>query len=79
MEFIEINENNKTVAGEYIYHEPTKRIVMCASFDKKRNVIVFMSGTQIGKDTAENFKKIKLSEKEKRSRYARRRCRSCGR
>ena len=79
MELIEIDDNTKTVAGEYIYHAPTDRVVMCGSIDKNKNQIVALAGSNLFVDKINNFKKIKLSQKERQERIARRRCRSCGR
>tara|TARA_R110000824_G_scaffold364564_1_gene552947 strand:+ start:1253 stop:1492 length:240 start_codon:yes stop_codon:yes gene_type:complete len=79
MKFIEIKENAKTVAGEYLFHEPTGQIVMCASYNRGRNQIVALAGSRMFTDTINSFKKIELSIKEKSERLARRRCRSCGR
>ena len=39
MKFIEITENLKATPGEYIYHVPTKQIVMCGSFNRTQNRI----------------------------------------
>jgi hypothetical protein len=78
MKFLEIGENVKTVAGEYLFHEPTGQIVLCASYNKGKNQIVAMAGTRMFTDSINSFKKIELSVKEKNKRIARRRCRSCG-
>ena len=39
MEFSEITEDSKVYPGEYIYHEPSKAIVLVGSFNRKQNRI----------------------------------------
>ena len=77
MKFVEITENLKTTPGEYIYHEPTKQIVMCGSFNRTRNQIRALAVGRMIEDKIENFKKIELSKQEQRERQASR-CKGCG-
>ena len=79
MKFLDIEDNVRTIAGEYLFHEPTGQIVVCASFNRAKNQIMAMAGTKMFTDTISRFKKIELTPKEKKSRTTKRRCRSCGR
>jgi len=76
MKFIEITESLKATPGEYIYHEPTKQIVMCGSFNRSLNHIRALGRAHMFKDIIQNFKKIELSPEER----ARKRtgCKGCG-
>jgi hypothetical protein len=75
MKFVEITETMKATPGEYIYHEPTRQIVMCGSFSRTQNHIRVLGRRQMFKDTIENFKKIELSPEEKAQRSM---CKGCG-
>lgn len=66
MEFLEITEDTKALPGEYIYHIPTKQIVLCGSFNRSQNQIRVLSRGRLFTDIIVNFKKIKLSKKEHR-------------
>ena len=78
MDLYEIKDNDKTTPGEYIYHEPTGRVVLCASFDTKNKRIRVMSSGKMFFDKVENFKKIKLSTKEQVTKRAKKPCKGCG-
>tara|TARA_R110002020_G_scaffold249693_1_gene463645 strand:- start:729 stop:968 length:240 start_codon:yes stop_codon:yes gene_type:complete len=78
MDFIEITAGTKASPGEYIYHIPTKQIVLCGSFNRKNDQIKALARGKLFSDKIENFKKIKLNKKERRDRTANRRCGSCG-
>mgnify|MGYP001414191154 CR=1 FL=1 len=80
MKLSEIDTNMRIppLAGRYIFHEPTQKIVLCGKVDREKNEVVYMLGSSVRKDSIENFRLIKLSEKEKRDRIANRGCRSCG-
>jgi hypothetical protein len=65
MDLYEIEESDKTFPGEYIYHEPTRRVVLCAFFDTANRRIRVMSSGKMFFDKVQNFKKIRLSTKEK--------------
>jgi hypothetical protein len=68
MEFFEITENLKATPGEYIFHEPTKQVVMCGSFNRKRNQVKAFGQRGLFVDKIENFKKIQLNNKERKAR-----------
>ena len=77
MDLYEINENDKTTPGEYIYHEPTGRVVLCAFFDGRNKRIRVMSSGKMFFDKVENFKKIKLTTKESTTSRVKT-CKGCG-
>jgi len=70
MEFFEITEDTKALPGEYIYHTPTKQIVLCGSFNRSQNQIRVLSRGRFFTDIIVNFKKIKLSKKEHKNNRA---------
>jgi hypothetical protein len=77
MDFFEITEDLKATPGEYIYHEPTKQIVLCGAFNRKNDQIKVLSRGKIFTDKIENFKKINLSKQEAtRKRVTN--CKGCG-
>ena len=76
MKLYEITEELKATPGEYIYHEPTMQIVLCGSFNRKNNLIRAMAQGKIISDEIHNFKKIKLSESERRTQVGK--IKTCG-
>jgi hypothetical protein len=76
MDFIEITEELKATPGEYIYHAPTKQIVLCGAFNRKDNLIRVLGRGQLFSDKIQNFKKIKANKKERQRNYASR-CKGC--
>ncbi len=76
MKFIEITENLKATPGEYIYHVPTKQIVMCGSFNRTQNRINALGVGKMVTDVIQNFKKIELSPEERARKNAG--CKGCG-
>ena len=68
MDFIELDRWTKASAGEFLYHTPTSQVVLCGKYDRDADQITALIGSKIFRDKIENFKKIKLSEKELRSR-----------
>jgi len=77
MDLYEIHKNDKTTPGEYIYHEPTRQIVLCAFFDGVNERIRVMSSGKMFFDKIENFKKIRLSTREKTANRVKS-CKGCG-
>tara|TARA_R110000824_G_scaffold194200_3_gene376747 strand:+ start:402 stop:623 length:222 start_codon:yes stop_codon:yes gene_type:complete len=63
MEFYEITEEMKATPGEYIYHEPTRQIVLCGSFNRRLNRIRVLAKGKMFADKIKNFKKIKMDRK----------------
>ena len=78
MEFFEITEDLKTAPGEYIYHEPTRQIVLCGSFNRNKNQIKVFGQKGLFADQIRNFKKIKLSPAENKLRQRQSTCKGCG-
>jgi len=78
MEFFEITEELKTAPGEYIYHEPTRQIVLCGSFNRSKNQIKVFGQRGLFVDQIQNFKKIKLSKAERKLRHVQSTCKGCG-
>lgn len=77
MELFEITEEIKAFPGEYIYHHPTRQVVLCGSFNRTENTIRALSRGRLLVDKIENFKKIKLSRKEQMARRVQTGCRGC--
>ena len=77
MELFDITESLKAVPGEYVFHNPTRQIVICGSFNRETNTIKALAGGQMLVDKIENFKKIKLTPKERRANKAKSGCKGC--
>ena len=75
MKFYDIDDYSKVVPGEYLYHVPTKAIVICGAYDGN-NVRALYNG-RIFNDEINNFKKITITKRE-RSNYYVPACKSCG-
>jgi hypothetical protein len=65
------------IPGEYILHEPTQQIVMSGAFNRENNFIRAIGMGRSLKDEISNFKKISLTEEEKKDRSVSR-CKGCG-
>ena len=59
MEFIDITEGKEPFAGEYIYHVPTRGIVLCGGYDPEKDSVQVYGGGKVFRDRLTNFKKIK--------------------
>tara|TARA_R100000315_G_C5188924_1_gene110042 strand:- start:214 stop:450 length:237 start_codon:yes stop_codon:yes gene_type:complete len=77
MDLYKIEQSDKAFPGEYIYHEPTNRVVLCAFFDAANHRIRVMSNGKMFFDKIENFKKIKLNTKERTTSRVKT-CKGCG-
>ena len=77
MEFEIIDEGATVRPGEYILHKPSNQIVLCGAFKKTEGKIRVMANGRLMEDNIENFQKIKLSDKERRGKRARRGCGGC--
>jgi hypothetical protein len=64
MELFEITEDLKASPGEYIYHHPSRQIVLCGSFNRAHNTIRALARGRMIVDKIENFKKIQLTRDE---------------
>ena len=74
MDFYEITEDVKTFPGEYLLHAPSQQIVLCGSFNRRKNQIRVLARGKMFSDKIENFKKIKLNKEE----IAASACKGCG-
>tara|TARA_B100000700_G_C14435803_1_gene574778 strand:- start:116 stop:352 length:237 start_codon:yes stop_codon:yes gene_type:complete len=77
MEFYEITEDRKTTPGEYIYHEPTRQIVLCGAFSRESDEIKVLARGRLFVDKISNFKKIQLTHEESAQRGVSS-CKGCG-
>ena len=76
MEFTEIDESSKVFPGEYVYHEPSKAIALAGAFNRDGDFIRVLLNGKYLEDKISNFKKIKLSDKEKKEKTVKR-CGGC--
>ena len=77
MEFEIIDEEAIVYPGEYILHKPTNQIVLCGAFKKGEGKIRAMASGRLMEDSIENFRKIKLSDRDKKERRLSRGCGGC--
>jgi hypothetical protein len=77
VEYIEIKEGSSVFPGEYLYHKPSKDIVICGSYDSKNDVLKALYRGRLIRDKIKNFQKIKLSREEKRAKRAEKGCGGC--
>ena len=75
MEFFEITDDLKATPGEYIYHIPSRQIVLCGSFNRSKDMIRALSNGRLFADSIKNFKKIKISRGERRRHHSE--CKGC--
>jgi len=73
MQFYQITEELAAHPGEYLYHAPTKQVVMCGSFSRALNRVRVLGRGQMFTDKIQNFRKIKLTDEEK----SHMRCKGC--
>jgi len=78
MEFQEIHTDAKVHPGEYLFHTPSKQIVICGAYKLKEGTIKALSNGRLIEDKIKNFQKIRLSREEKKT-GTRRRCGGCKR
>ena len=77
MEYIDIKKGSRVFPGEYLYHKPSKDIVVCGSYDSKNDVLKALYRGRLIKDEIKNFQKIKLSREEQRAKRSQRSCSGC--
>ena len=77
MEFSKIKEESTIHPGEYLLHKPTNKIVVCGAFKREEGTIRYLAGTVLGKDEIANFRRIHLSQPERKMRAVSR-CKGCG-
>ena len=64
MKFSEITEDSVVYPGEYVYHSPSKAIVLVGSFNRDLDMIRVMKEGRLMEDKIASFHKIVLSQKE---------------
>ena len=64
MKFAEISEEGVVYPGEYIYHLPSKTIVLVGAFNRAADTIKVMKQGRLMEDKINSFQKISLSAKE---------------
>ena len=67
MKFHDIAEDDQIVPGEFLLHIPTKSIVVCGAYDGVQ--IRALDGGKLFKDKIDNFKKIQITARERKTRY----------
>ena len=77
MRFSEIEDSMKVYPGEYILHVPTNQVVLCGSFSRDTGSIRVLARGKMFSDKIVNFKKINLSQKERKESKKARGCGSC--
>ena len=77
MKFDDIVEESIVSPGEYLLHEPTSQIVLCGAYVKKEGRIRALSRGAVLEDEVDNFKKIRLTPKERKERQ-KSKCKGCG-
>jgi len=75
MDFEEITDDVNVFPGEYLLYVPKKVIVVCGAY--KGDTIRVLENGRLLEDKVENFKKIRLTKKERKERK-RARCKGCG-
>ena len=75
MKFYDISEESTVAPGEYLLYVPKNSIVLCGAFDGT-NIRALENGS-LFEDKVENFKKITLTQRERKRRYVSR-CKGCG-
>ena len=76
MNFTEIDDEAKVVPGEYVFHEPSKAIVLVGAFNRDEDFIRGLRNGRLMEDRISHFKKINLTKREARLRKATK-CKSC--
>jgi len=75
MKFHDISDESTVAPGEYLLYVPKNSIVLCGAFDGT-NIRALENGA-LFEDKVENFKKITLTQRERKRRYVSR-CKGCG-
>ena len=75
MKFDEITEDTQVYPGEYLLYVPKKAIVVCGAY--KGDTIRALDNGRLLEDRVENFKKIRITNKERKE-QRRAKCKGCG-
>jgi hypothetical protein len=78
MKLVDIQTTDDIFSGEYLYHAPSARMVLCGHMDSEAQTIKVMVAGRTMVDDVRNFKKMELSAEEHRK-QAVTRCKGCGR
>ena len=76
MDFTDITDELKVFPGEYVYHEPSKAIVLVGAFNREEDFIRGLRNGRLMEDRVSHFKKINLTRRETKL-FNRTRCKSC--
>lgn len=76
MEFIEITKDLKASPGEYIFHIPTRQVVLCGAFNREDNTIKALGSGRLFIDKISNFQKIKMNRADRKHNNSRK-CKGC--
>ena len=76
MKFRKITKDTKVFPGEYLFHEPSKNIVLVGAFNWELDFIRGLANGRMMEDKITHFKKIILEEHE-RKRQLKGKCRGC--
>tara|TARA_R100000008_G_scaffold79668_1_gene61541 strand:+ start:961 stop:1209 length:249 start_codon:yes stop_codon:yes gene_type:complete len=77
MKTYKIEEDMKVNPGEYVFHRPSRRIVMCGTFNRERNLIRAMFRGRLFYDYIDNFDKI-VTDSELKKSISSPGCKGCG-
>jgi hypothetical protein len=64
VKFAEITAESVVYPGEYIYHSPSKTVVLVGSFSRTNDMIRVMKEGRLLEDKISSFQKISLSQAE---------------
>jgi hypothetical protein len=77
MDFTEINESAKVHPGEYLLYSPGNQIVVCGAFNRAENYIRAFGNGRYVEDKINQFKKIQVTAKERKTVRKTKRCGGC--
>tara|TARA_Y100000593_G_C4304424_1_gene335020 strand:+ start:1425 stop:1664 length:240 start_codon:yes stop_codon:yes gene_type:complete len=76
MKFTEITDELNVFPGEYVYHEPSKAIVLVGAFNRDQDFIRGLRDGRLMEDRISHFKKINITRREARLNSVTR-CKGC--
>tara|TARA_R110000824_G_scaffold92217_4_gene223873 strand:+ start:6902 stop:7144 length:243 start_codon:yes stop_codon:yes gene_type:complete len=77
MELYNIEDGLKAHPGEYLFHIPSRQMVVCGAFKPHDGVIKALANGRLIEDKIHNFQKVKLSAKERKKSLSKRPCGGC--
>lgn len=60
MDFYDIKDTETVSEGEYVFHTPSKTIVLCGTFSRSDDKIHALKDGKLLTDTISNFQKIEM-------------------